>query len=286
MRTMLPAPDRRGRRARRRDRRRRPGAPGLRPLLVGLPRSATRPSWRWRPASSSRWPSCSTGSRLVGAICCRCWRPAFLLPAAARPAPGPRLRATVTDPSDLVVVPRCRRCGEWHPVSSDVPAAPRQRLTASRNGASGGPLPERRGRCASAGRPSRRARSVADEEHPWPRTRSSRRGGDRGTGISSCLGRGPGHEVIAIVIVLDLALDLACDDDGAGLSEYAGCVVDAVHPPALARPDGIVDWLEHFGWRRDEAVPLRLPGNIDRCPRGHPLRPRGRRARVRRPSGG
>ena len=58
--------------------------------------------------------------------------------------------------------------------------------------------------------------------------------------------RALGHEVIAIVIVLDLALDLACDDDGAGLSEYAGCVVDAVHPPALARPDGIVDWLEHF----------------------------------------
>ena len=47
-----------------------------------------------------------------------------------------------------------------------------------------------------------------------------------------------GHEVTA--------LDRPRDDDSAGLSGYAGCVVDAVHPPALARPDEIVDWLEHF----------------------------------------
>ena len=39
----------------------------------GTSSSATHPSWRWRPGSSSRWPSCSRGPDSSGLSCCRWW---------------------------------------------------------------------------------------------------------------------------------------------------------------------------------------------------------------------
>ena len=149
-----------------------PGPPGLRPLLVGLPRRRHARTGAWPPAPSSGWPSCWPGSAGSGPSCCRWWRRRSSSSARIEGGGGPHSSY------------RRRRASRWRSAVRAAVGAPRRRQRCHALAQLGARSREETSRPTAAivaraalsdcrlpsARRHRPIRSTVRSRHTWPRT--------------------------------------------------------------------------------------------------------------------